>query len=428
MDNLTSSHVSTNNTLDDHGASLFQLIPICVLMPLSVASNLLLMTTIARCRHLHTTSNALLFFLGLVDLFFALLVLPPWAVSLWRRHLPPVLCKSVAFITMFLFLESISTIACIALDRYLRICHPMHYQQMVTKQRAAAVISLTLVQAGLLSTAPLINFGRYTFQPSSLLICSSQFAGQKGFSSVVLATTILPSFLIIVVSYWKIFRVARRQARRIADISSIAVQRPPPVLLVNPAPAQPHSRRISTSSSNSSISLPHADDDAASFASSIMRAWNDFKRTASQTGTHTRLLWRRAVGGISHSLKVNRSLKTVLTVIVCFFTCWLPYITQLTYLSFRSSHVRYSVEYVVTFLALSSSIVNPLSCALINKDYRRALLLSLGIGRTKREEEIMRRVVFALTPSRVPSEAAIRLARVMSVREPVESYHELPSA
>ena len=63
----------------------------------------------------------------------------------------------------------------------------------------------------------------------------------------------------------------------------------------------------------------------------------------------------------------------------------------------------YTVDYIVTFLAFANSFANPVICALVNKEYRRAMLWSLGIGRRERRQEMMRHVVQALTPTTAPA-------------------------
>jgi hypothetical protein len=199
-------------------------VPVLLLIPISAASNLLLLTTIARCRHLHTVSNALLFALGVVDLLMALLVLPPWAAALWLSRLPTAACRAVGVATTALFLLSLSTVACIALDRYLRICRPMHYASLVTRRRAAVLMATTSTHALLVSSLPLLRH----FQPPTISVsaCSLHFPGHRDFAVVLLITAVAPSCLVVVVCYWKIFRSVAGASHRRRPHSRAALDAP----------------------------------------------------------------------------------------------------------------------------------------------------------------------------------------------------------
>ena len=93
----------------------------------AISANAIMMFTIARSRRLHTISNMLILNLAFSDLMAAIVVLPTWAVtslfqSLVFHHN---VCIFLGTVTSLLFLESIAALTCIAVDRYIHICHPL---------------------------------------------------------------------------------------------------------------------------------------------------------------------------------------------------------------------------------------------------------------------------------------------------------------
>jgi 7 transmembrane receptor (rhodopsin family) len=140
----TSFLPSINSTLTDGPQrALVQFVVIAILSASVAVGNILLIATVCRSRNLRTSvSNAFILNLAVVDLTSAIFVLPMFAATVIVR-LPPggaSTCTAVGFITQTLLVESIITLGLIGVDRYVNICHPLRYLQLVTKQTAIIVI------------------------------------------------------------------------------------------------------------------------------------------------------------------------------------------------------------------------------------------------------------------------------------------------
>jgi hypothetical protein len=117
-----------------------QFAAVVLLSAVSAVSNLVLFATVFRSKHLRSTvGNAPILNLGVVGLTSAVVVLPVFAVTVLvgapHGGTPTsAVCSAVAFGTQALFVESIATLAVVGVDRYLSICHPLHYARLVTSR------------------------------------------------------------------------------------------------------------------------------------------------------------------------------------------------------------------------------------------------------------------------------------------------------
>lgn len=116
----------------------------------------------------------------------------------WPFGLP--LCKLVGYLLVVSVGVSVSSLTVISVDRYLAICHPMRYRNIVSQPRARC-ISLGLWVLNFLIYLP-SNFDWFRTGPGlPALDCTMHFRFNISFSFFLLAITIIPNFLLSFVSY-----------------------------------------------------------------------------------------------------------------------------------------------------------------------------------------------------------------------------------
>ncbi|KAM9034129.1 olfactory receptor 56A4-like [Sarcophilus harrisii] len=111
-------------------------IPLTPLLVLALGANVVLLLTIQREASLHEPMYYLMAILSILDIIICLTVIPKVLLIFWFNM------KSISFtgcflqmfvMNTFLPMES-STFLIMAYDRYIAICHPLHYPSIITEQ------------------------------------------------------------------------------------------------------------------------------------------------------------------------------------------------------------------------------------------------------------------------------------------------------
>lgn len=110
---------------------------------LIVSGNLLVICIIVLSPHLHTATNYFILSLSVAGLLLGGLVLPPSMVrsleTCW--YFGQVFCDIHSTADIILCNTTVWHLTFISIDRYLAICHPMHYQNQVTKRLCIVMIA-----------------------------------------------------------------------------------------------------------------------------------------------------------------------------------------------------------------------------------------------------------------------------------------------
>uniref|UniRef100_A0A0L8H0I4 G-protein coupled receptors family 1 profile domain-containing protein n=1 Tax=Octopus bimaculoides TaxID=37653 RepID=A0A0L8H0I4_OCTBM len=197
---------------------------IVILIVLCVIGNCLLFYIIVTTspRWWTTPANFFNVNLAFTDLMVGIVVLPFMAMSIsWQSWLlSDFLCQSTAFAMILLMASSTLTLSVISLDRYFCICLPLHYQSVVTTERVASVVTVLWLTSFLLASIPLFGWGRYTFRPQSIPICSVLLEGQQRHVILLWSFMILLPITVMIYSYVQILKVARKQANQIGCVEN----------------------------------------------------------------------------------------------------------------------------------------------------------------------------------------------------------------
>ncbi|XP_034040923.1 trace amine-associated receptor 13c-like [Thalassophryne amazonica] len=192
---------------------------------LTVTLNLLVIISVSHFRQLHVPSNLLLLSLAVADFLVGLVVMPFETL----RHsecwfLGPLMCSFSLFVTITATSASIGDMVLIAVDRYVAVCHPLHYSTRVTVRRVQICIFLCWICSVLYNT---LFLGAGLVQTSSHDSCQGQCEINTFIVGIVdIVISLFLPIAVIVVLYVRVFVVAVSQARAIRSHVQALTQKP----------------------------------------------------------------------------------------------------------------------------------------------------------------------------------------------------------
>ncbi|XP_052274326.1 histamine H2 receptor-like [Dreissena polymorpha] len=309
-----------------------KLIALAILSVLTTTANILMVYITFQTKSL--VSNTKVFFgsLCFAHLIGSLIVIPSWIIIRLSPNFAQesnAFCRSVSFFWILMILTSFYSLSALSLDRFFIISNPMRYPIWATTLQKLAAVAMLWIICILISAAPIIGWGEYTFMPDAIPICGLNMKDSFSFTLfLIIAGFILP-LLIDILCCGRIISIARRQSRCM-DL-----------------------RR----SSDGTSSITSGSTESASSASS----------SSSTSAKMSKL-----------KQKLN-SLRLVFAGTGSFLVCWLPYVaahiwmTNVRNISHSEESMPYILEFVVMCIALLNGFINPVVLMLSNRDHRREI-------------------------------------------------------
>ena len=206
---------------------VFEAILLFGLTALAVVGNGLLIYVIRSKRSLHNLRNAFVASLAASDLLLACTDIVYQAIDKVGRNFRPPhssICYIILLSGVLFGSASVFNLTAMTLVRYISIRYPLHFRQYVTVHRSTAVVLAVWLAALCLAFPPLI------WRPEGV-VCSTTKPSDKHFINEVIymsAEWIFWFFIpavIIFFSYYRIYIIARGQARQIAalEVSTTSV-------------------------------------------------------------------------------------------------------------------------------------------------------------------------------------------------------------
>ncbi|XP_028654821.1 trace amine-associated receptor 1-like [Erpetoichthys calabaricus] len=191
---------------------------------LTIFGNLLVIISISHFKQLHSPTNYLILSLAVTDLLMGGFVMPPTMSQLidgcW--YYGEFFCKFYFGTVIMLCTASIIHLSVISLDRYYAVCHPLSYKAVITVSVTLHVILISWILSAL--TGYIIIFLELNMKGIEHIYrnrcIGSCILVQNEASGLVssLLSFYIPGFIMICI-YLKIFKVAKRQAKSIKDLS-----------------------------------------------------------------------------------------------------------------------------------------------------------------------------------------------------------------
>ncbi|XP_037345339.2 trace amine-associated receptor 4-like, partial [Pungitius pungitius] len=190
---------------------------------LTVALNLLVIISISHFKQLHTPTNLLLLSLAVSDFFVGVLVIFQTMLIDGCWLLGDLMCSLWLILSSITISTSIGTMVLISVDRYVAICHPLHYFTKVKPKRVQVCVCLCWMFAALFNSLLLKDNLQ---QPGRYNSCIGECVYEMNYMANLfdLIVSFLFPITVIIILYVRIFGVAVYQAR--AMRSHIAVVTP----------------------------------------------------------------------------------------------------------------------------------------------------------------------------------------------------------
>ncbi|XP_029434953.1 G-protein coupled receptor 161 [Rhinatrema bivittatum] len=336
-----------NGTVEEDGAVMVtESIIIIVISVLVCLANLVIVVTLYKKSYLLTLSNKFVFSLTLSNFLLSILVLPFVVTSSIRREwiFGVVWCHFSALLYLLISSASMLTLGIIAIDRYYAVLYPMVYPMKITGNRVVVAIMYVWLHSLIGCLPPLFGWSTLEFDRFKWM-CVAAWHKEVGYTAFWQIWCALLPFLVMVICYGFIFRVARIKARKIHCGTVVIVQED----------AQRNGRKNSSTSTSSSGSK------------------------------------RNALPGVVYSANQCKALITILVVIGAFAITWGPYMIVISSEAlWGRNSVSPLLETLATWLSFMSAICHPLIYGFWNKTVRKELLGMCFGDRYYRESFVQR--------------------------------------
>ncbi|XP_042201919.1 trace amine-associated receptor 4-like [Callorhinchus milii] len=192
-----------------------------VTMVLNVLGNMTIIMAISYFKQLQVLPNTFTLSLAVADIMVGVVVMPFYTTQCvydcWFYG--QTFCKVHHFLDAFVCTASTWHLCCIAYERYLAICDPMHYRERFT-WKTAALLLVTIWLGTVFQVVPVmlgwIVIGIEDLMASRICKNNCIFYMNKTLSSCGAFLTFVVPVTVMTLAYAKIYRVARKQARSIS--------------------------------------------------------------------------------------------------------------------------------------------------------------------------------------------------------------------
>ncbi|XP_071984430.1 olfactory receptor 1E16-like [Engystomops pustulosus] len=132
---------------------------------MTVFSNLLIIRLVVTCAHLHTPMYFFLGNLAFLDMSYSSVTAPSMLSHLITQHWSMSLseCKAQMFFVMFFGTSEAFLLSSMSYDRYVAICRPLHYSQVMSWRRCNHLVSLVWSSGFFAPIIYTLLLGRLTF-------------------------------------------------------------------------------------------------------------------------------------------------------------------------------------------------------------------------------------------------------------------------
>ena len=319
---------------------------------LAASGNLLVIFVILHTKELRRKeSNWFVANLALADLLVALTVIPTSIDTLINGHFRLGLAfkEFIGFANFLFCICSIMNLQLLSIDRWFAIAKPFRYLEVVTPKKAGAACLFVWIYSMVCGLPPKFGVSSYFCFIPNLDVCDLEkdwSASHKAliFGVAVLGSTYGLALIVMVLSYWRIFRITRWHVRRINVQLSF---------------------EQCAKTNGFSEQTERVDDSVISL---------NTEETAKRSSRKTQ--WSRKESRKRNFPRASdiQTAKSFLVVIGVYFLCWTPFCVTLMLDIIMSKKINSTVALICLWIGYINSCLNPLVYTWKYKQFRRALV------------------------------------------------------
>ncbi|XP_031981195.1 histamine H2 receptor isoform X2 [Corvus moneduloides] len=191
-----------------------------ILIVITLCGNIIVCLAVTLDRRLRSLTNCIIVSLAITDLLVGLLVLPFSAFYELTKEWPfgSVLCNIYTSLDVMLCTASILNLFMISLDRYFAITTPLRYRQVVTPSRVAVGLGVIWTVSLMVSFLPIhLGWNTNGTAVQNTGPCNKECTLEVNFvyGLVDALLTFYIPLVIMCITYYRILKIAREQAKRI---------------------------------------------------------------------------------------------------------------------------------------------------------------------------------------------------------------------
>ena len=306
------------------------------IMSMAIFGNSLVIVSVFKFERLRIIANSFIVSLAFADLLVAILVMPfnaSQAIA-GKWVFGNVMCDIFNANDVLFSTASLLHLCCISMDRYIAIMDPFHYESKMTTRLAGLMLLCAWGASGLISHIP-IHMGWYTTEKQKTALLQTEscsFKVNKIYAVLSSGISFWTPAIIMVFTYVKIFREARRQEKQIY------------LLTKQTAPSLERLRNDQVSSNG----------------------------TGSEKNGHN-ITNRRLTQDRKKMKREHKAAKTLGVIMGAFLFCWLPFFLWYVITNMCDSCTAPEVLVSILFwIGYFNSALNPIIYAFCNRDFRNA--------------------------------------------------------
>ncbi|ETE65141.1 putative G-protein coupled receptor 21 [Ophiophagus hannah] len=197
-------------------------VTIIVFLTVLIISGNLVVIFVFHCAPLlnHHTTSYFIQTMAYADLLVGVSCLVP-SLSLLHHpvaFLPEALvCKVFGYVVSVLKSVSMTSLACISLDRYIAITKPLSYGTLVTPCRLRACILLLWLYSGAVFLPAFFEWGKPGYHGDIFRWCADFWDTRAAFTLFIVVMLYAPAALVVCFTYFSIFRICQQHTREINE-------------------------------------------------------------------------------------------------------------------------------------------------------------------------------------------------------------------
>ncbi|XP_071979948.1 probable G-protein coupled receptor 21 [Engystomops pustulosus] len=210
------------------GVGSHEAIPVCLLevgiiifLTVLIISGNLIVIFVFHCAPLlnHHTTSYFIQTMAYADLLVGVSCLVPSFTLLHRTDLLPeqIVCKIFGYVVSVLKSVSMTSLACISIDRYIAITKPLTYNTLVTACRLRFCILLLWIYSCAIFLPSFLGWGKPGYHGDVFQSCANSWHTSPYFTSFIVVMLYAPAATTVCFTYFNIFRICQQHTKEIND-------------------------------------------------------------------------------------------------------------------------------------------------------------------------------------------------------------------